>query len=516
MTVWESGRFVTWFIWHDLRERRAWATTLAAVVGLSAIAFFLVMGNGLATGLERVRDQQQRENPLTLGLWVSRTTTKTITKETLEETVQSIRAKMGPGAVEGAYPIRELQKLSWQEKGGPDQPGGYLAGMVGRTLAKGDRLLASLKVTWLAQPSPGDDEDDWVVVNPKLLQRLGYAPCAQPPLKLVCKSENSGLEKVDVRGITGVDPPFEYLFLIPEKYAMKLQSLKEPPPQPHIWVGPVPDGWSSKQLPPEVSKWLNDNEVSLADTRHGDEGQPSVRVWQFNYNGLGVAPRVNAWQARVEWIRSQMAVWHPTPDASHFGDILDWPGRKKEAELAPLPEYYSQGVIYTGPNTDDRKVADLLDASGLQVRRDELTKSEALRDQTRLYQKLLWPCGLVLLAIGGLTVAVLQDLRMAPKISEMGMLRAMGLSNPMLLAIYQTEAAIIGLVSGLVGAWAGIGAGVVLARRIHPDHPELGFQLTDSWIPLVITLLWLTAALGSFVSTHRLHRMAPSQAISGG
>jgi hypothetical protein len=62
-------------------------------------------------------------------------------------------------------------------------------------------------------------------------------------------------------------------------------------------------------------------------------------------------------------------------------------------------------------------------------------------------------------------------------------------SDRALLVTYQTEAAVIGLVAGSVGAGAGVGFGAWLARRTHRGYPELGFRLKPWWVLLALALV---------------------------
>jgi ABC-type antimicrobial peptide transport system permease subunit len=103
---------------------------------------------------------------------------------------------------------------------------------------------------------------------------------------------------------------------------------------------------------------------------------------------------------------------------------------------------------------------------------------------------------------------------------EIGLVRALGASQADVRGVFLGEAALIGLVSGLLGIVLAVGAGTavnLVARRFLPDLP---FQPTSffafEWWILAGGLLFsvLFCLLGGFLPARKAGRMAPAQALA--
>ncbi len=505
MSLSQRLQFLAWFVRHDLLEWRGLMMNLAAFFGLFLTGLFSILAFGLTVGLEQVREKRWQGNPLTGGLWAERAGQGKVTLAALTAAVDAVRKEHGDTAIEGAYPILQID-LRWRHK-----TGSIVHDQVGRTVAPGDRVFASLEVAWGGEPLTGGADDEGIVVSPRFLRHLGYNE-GESVKELECRSADGGRQNVRVRGTTGVDPPFEYKYLLPERFALRLRNLNEPPILPMIQTGAVPIGWpAASRLPNPIGGpkgWLALWEIRAIDVARTEK----LRVWELTYEGIEVAPRRDIWLARLEEMRKELAKHFPDVDAADFDQITQ---PKEPAPLEPdPPKDYTQAVVYTGPSVSAKTIADALEKNGLRMRRDELTALDTIRTESQRLLQVLFSIGILLLLVIVLTVAVLQMLRMEPKMPEMGMLRAIGMSNGMLLLVYQFEAAIIGIAGGVTGVLTGVCIGPYAARWIHLTHAEFGFVLSPSWVAYATILaLWLAAAVASLPSTVRSLWRSPCQLI---
>ncbi|HTE53917.1 MAG TPA: ABC transporter permease [Kofleriaceae bacterium] len=103
---------------------------------------------------------------------------------------------------------------------------------------------------------------------------------------------------------------------------------------------------------------------------------------------------------------------------------------------------------------------------------------------------------------------------------EIGLLRALGASQADIRGVFLGEAALIGLVAGVVGMGAAVATGTavnLLARQFLPDLPfqPASFFAFEWWIlagGLVFSVLF--CLLGGFLPARKAARMAPAQALA--
>lgn len=127
---------------------------------------------------------------------------------------------------------------------------------------------------------------------------------------------------------------------------------------------------------------------------------------------------------------------------------------------------------------------------------------------------------LCIVTISAINIAHNFFMQVSERRREIGLLRAVGASQADVRAIFLGEAALIGLVAGLVGIAAAVVAGAVVnlaARQFLPDLPFQpdSFFAFEWWIlagGVVFSVLF--CLLGGLVPAGKAARMAPAQALA--
>jgi putative ABC transport system permease protein len=127
---------------------------------------------------------------------------------------------------------------------------------------------------------------------------------------------------------------------------------------------------------------------------------------------------------------------------------------------------------------------------------------------------------LCIVTISAINIAHNFFMQVSERRREIGLLRAVGASQADVRGMFLGEAALIGLVAGIVGVGVAVAAGTavnLLARQFLPDLPFQpdSFFAFEWWIlagGLVFSVLF--CLLGGLVPSHRASRMAPAQALA--
>jgi len=120
---------------------------------------------------------------------------------------------------------------------------------------------------------------------------------------------------------------------------------------------------------------------------------------------------------------------------------------------------------------------------------------------------------IALLAIFGAALAVTSALTTSvlERRSEIGLLKAIGAGNPRVVGLFLSEAALIGVVGGLIGAVAG----ALMARFISTSVFGAPVVIRPLAIPVSIAVALLITLAGFVVPARRILRLRPFEVLRG-
>jgi hypothetical protein len=440
--------FLLWFARQDLFARHARRTTRVILSTVAILTGFTLLVYGLVLGNECVRLERLKRDPLALCLWVQ-AGDGPLGNHLTEDRLDALRNALAqalplPGAFRGCSPVREVD-LDWYLES--DAPSGRTTKLSGRTLAPGDPFLRE----WPLQAGRPltDSNEHGVVVAKDMLDMLGKA-ATSPPLTLRVRSAEGTAHLVTVVGVSPTRFPHDHLYALTEAYYEELLTEVPTAALERIYTGPLPDELvRQKELPAAALAVLN--QLNLMATAESLEER---RVWQLS--SLEGKPPLRAWRQYVKQLRKVLvSAGYPLDDAFERITVA-----AEDRPPAPPKKGHDLAAVYLGDLPDLTPAAAAARSIGLEPLEDVIKQIEAINHAARLAVLVLtW----VVVVVGGIScwnVSAIQELRAYQKTAEIGMLKAMGMSDRLLRQVFVTEAALLwglgcgaGMLLGLAGGW---------------------------------------------------------------
>ena len=160
--------------------------------------------------------------------------------------------------------------------------------------------------------------------------------------------------------------------------------------------------------------------------------------------------------------------------------------------------------------------AESAQAAGLLVNDDVIQQMEGISRAAGVAVLVLT---VVVAILGGLAlwnIKVIQELRAFQKVAEIGMLKAIGMSNGLLRQVYLAEATLIWLLGLGGGVVLGIGAGLLIAWHLGEDAEDRFTAFSCPWYLLlgVVGLGGLVCWLSTLWGTRSARRASPIETLS--
>lgn len=502
-----SGLRLTTF-WPTRRTRRVWWVYVGTVTFLVAFAVLVV---GLTLGSVRLQEQRLSQDRRATYLLLNPRPGHSLTAEAINQIQSAVRARFPEASELQVYPYSTLS-WDWHDTGRRD----YRLRFRGRTLAAGDPLL-------LTEPrSHGRvferPNESGVLLTEDMLQELSGK--GEPVPEQLYVTLNVRPEPVPVVGVLTRQLPGNFDFVVTEQTAEML-ALRNPNPQAsEVYSGRLPPAWADlEKLPVEASgimsgarPWSKAHVEWVGPRRRGDGW-----VWMFQARKKPY-PRLDQWKLMLVELRAVL----PTAGISNDQFCLPEPVTT-EPEVPSEPSTYDRVGVYLGRLSDlDRKLDAVLETTtkqGLDHNPDTVAQLRPLlRAGNKAHLTLTVLLAILLvLAVGNLYVV--HDLRAGQKVTEVGMLKAMGMSHSLLRWIYLTEGLLVWLVGSTVGVVAGLGGGRWLVDVWIVDHPEesgVAFACPPVWL-LGILLGSAAVSLGSiWFATLKARRASAMKSLAGG
>jgi FtsX-like permease family len=502
-------RFALWFAVRDLFERAGRGSSLvllgnvALLVGASLLIF------GLADGYQRVEFERFRRDPQALSLWVGDGESQLLTQPNLDRLMAGLAANLPePGALRGLFPSYKVELEFFQV--GPAQA--LTPPLHGRTLAPGDLFLevgGDQELQWGTRFTGPADEG--LIVTPALLQAVG---AGVPPAKLKVLADRGWTLELPVRGVTRGELPLRHQFLVTEAFGRKLRAGEAR--AEFFDTGPVPAGWKEPEdLDGEQKKALEkilfDRKNNLLRVEVLDVPSGGQR-WRLKVQPGKDAHTESEWRKIAADLHALMVRYGGRP-----GEAFVTQGDMPQAPAAEQPPY-ELAVVYVRGLADLQPVADVCKAIPLPVNDAIIRRLTDFARHAGAARAALGFLVVVFAVTAFVNVVLIQRLRMRQKRTELGMLKAMGVSPPRLLLVCLTEAALVWLLGTLTGLAVGVplgyGASWLLAEA--PEERWLAFSFP--W--LLAVLVPLAAAAGCFGSTlwatRTARRSSPLESLAQG
>ena len=125
-----------------------------------------------------------------------------------------------------------------------------------------------------------------------------------------------------------------------------------------------------------------------------------------------------------------------------------------------------------------------------------------------------WLISIVSLVLGGFETAIVMSRAVLARRREIGVIRAAGIGDRQIFAVFLLQSLMYGLVGGTLGCLTGLAA-VLLIASTSPDVVDLGLSVArvPTAAAAALVLSFLTATLAGIVPAYRATRIPAVQAI---
>jgi hypothetical protein len=358
-------------------------------------------------------------------------------------------------------------------------------------------------------------KEEGVVVTRKLLKGL-HVPAGQSPKTLKVEGPSGRPQEVQVLAVVEQSlPPDDREFAMPEAFYVKLKTQDPNVRTAAIETGPVPQAWLAKGLPKDLQAILSNEGVQMPPVwRPVERDGRELDVWMLNSREARTGLRVDIWRKYLEMIRDTMTKDLLLPPGPDFVTVV--PLDKKQEE-AP-PKRHRHLAVYLSDLPDLKPAAEVIDTLGFPVNRDVVNQVDSVQQSTAAIFVLL----LVIVAVvGGLAVwntTVIQQLRAQQKVTEIGMLKAIGMTNRQMQQLYLVEASLLWFFGALAGVGLGLLAGRAVEAGIPPDAQGRVIEFDCPWCYIVVGVgaSLLLCLFSTLWATRKARRDPPIRSLTTG
>jgi hypothetical protein len=478
----------------DLFAPAAWGPSLFSIASVACTTALAILVLGVFWGYQAV-SRYRASTGLIFG--DPRFEEHRLTPSQVIDKEKDVRGKLkDPSVLMGCFPFVEARAQCYTldvEGSRRYRP------MVGRTVhGRSDPLIQTIPL----QSGKGftSDRDMGVIVSPAFLQSLALPDGAAPPVSV--RYREIGGAKADeieapVVGVAAREFSARWNFLILESALLTLEAEHQDIPTTIVRTRPAPRNWRKADLPDSVRVRLGTFGV--------DEGRRVGEALEFTSNRP--MSREN-WLAIIRDVRRQLTGFvEKFPDAGGcFQDqYLELVVERSADASAALQTYHYVSLHTERPDAVEELVAA---ARPLPADPELAAKIAQLGDVARLGRVLVWVVPVLVLFTGFLNLLAIQRLRDATKLDEIGLLKAIGMSEGRLLDLFFLEALIVwglGVVLGAIAAWP-IGLAVRFVMAETPREFECAFfWLWPTAIGGAVSLVAVLAAtyFGTYTSRRR-------------
>ncbi len=509
--------FALWFAVIDLSGRwRSLHVTLVNLLTLVALVAFTVLVYGLILGTGRRQLEQFRHDPLASCLWVRPARGQTITPAARDQLAAKVRQSLSsPDHLTGCAGYHLLEQ-DWFIPGQESAPA-----IPGRTLSPDDPLLRSFPdaQSWLANtvPSPGEEG---VILTRSMLDRLKVQE-EQVPERLVVRAVTGKRQPVRVLGVLDREFfPGRCSYVLTEAIWEQVRKQSGNPKAAEVRSGPLAASWATiEDLPaavPSVAKYLESESLEWVSTRAHGTGKVWLFRWKAEVRPGDEAPELGRWHVYLENVGRRLKEAGKGSAAPGF-DVPEPLGLVTDQKPAAT-EGFDRIALYLSAPDDLPAAGSAARRLGYQMEDDRLDQIRRIRANTNAALAYLSPLVLAAALLAAWNLYVIQGLRAQQKVAEVGMLKAMGLSDGLLNLIFLIEAGLVwglGVVLGLLAGWE---LGVLVENWLAREalRTALAFAVPPLFLAGIVVGSGLLYVGSIFVATRGARRASPIECLSAG
>lgn len=467
-------RFLRWYSFADLYEPSALVTTRAITVSVALATAGAVVALAIPWLVGEVRKTRQAADPLKSCLWVtdpsSRVGDKPMTTEKITAIADALKLEVGErfknlvgfAEIKAEFVNSQNGKLSYRT-------------LTGRTITANDPLNLSLDKLISSGQSFSREQPTGILVTRKLLKELGNSPeeisnieastkTANPfQLKWLAPSQQS--VPIAIRGVFAEPLPLGHDFIIPEAQEVQLRS-QTLFKTDDIILYPIGIGWPIPKNGKSLNEFINEGfDIDQDDPEcpyHSKlpvEVRNTLRDWncriklisyQDSYawrmirlpdtGGREVLFTDSTWKEHVNQLKLQMER-AGLGGASKLEISPADPRKAMLSEVTAPPHDWA--TVYVNDLYALRPVAQVFRQLNLECDESAIRQLEQIENDVRDLRRILYALVCLFALSVASSVYYLGRLRARLKAPEIGMLRAMGISDRRLRAITMSEAGLL-------------------------------------------------------------------------
>ena len=513
------------FAVRDLLAPGALRTTLAIGMTLSVVCAVTLAAYGLIQGAEQVGLARLGKDRLAKRMLVGDhiDTHRKLTPSVLDKLEKTIKARLPAGQELTAVSPFQVTELFWDGLDGQGR-----RPIRGRTLKLNEGQLPAedpLMVSRQLRSGTGftSASDLGVVLCPSMRGELGLSRDATLPESLTVVVNNEPVS-VPVRGELDRNLPEHTHYLLTDQGEFELGRKRQNPRLKYVYTGPVDPAWLAQaEFPKEVQRVFDENNFKVIPIPKPDE---KTLLYVKSLNPVDdqdhPAPYLSEWRELVDRLRTVL----DKRLESTFGDgflKLDLRDQTPAAEAKFIPPAgYDLVGLYFNELKSMETAAQVLEEDPLLKKHFDRDVREQLRGLDReraaslaVLNRFEW----VLAILVVVNLWVIQVMRASQKITEAGMLRAIGMSRTGLLTVVVLEIALVWSCAATFGLTVGWWGGMHIASPWlyeNPAEAAFGFQITSTNIVWVLCGTGLISLISGLVATERWHRADPAQLLGSG
>lgn len=427
-----------------------------------------------------------------------------LTHAMVEEKDREIREQLrAPESFLGCYGFVETEAECHRLAVGRN---GEYQRLVGRTACgPADPLLKLLRLQ--AGKTLTMPDELGVVVSPKLLDELGWSGDLRslPALRfrrLGNAQATSDSINVPVVGVTTREFSARWQFVLLESSYFAIQEQHRDVEARAVQVRPVPPGWDLTNLPNEVVDTLRNlgiegGEIVAAKGERSCEFRRQTALLRSN------------WGIYIRDLRRAMTGFTQFGDEPFFTEITAMSGDDRKA--VPLQDYDYVSFYTTDPNSVER----LVELAHPLPSDPELTsRLSQLGTVAKLGRVVLLTVLCAVVAIGLVNLSAIEEMRAEAKSEEIGLLKAMGMRDKDLLAVFQRESMVVSMIGILLSIVVAIPLGLAAGWWLADSPEERTRAFSWLWPPAITAIVTFSTSLAATtVGTRNARKRAPIESF---